>query len=70
MNGGYLDEVHWMANTENDFDLQFLDDLVKTTDSYKKFVVDEHSFGNVWHHATGKNTMYIKIDDDIVSIVS
>ena len=59
-----------MANTEKNFDLQFLDDLVNTSDSYKKFVVDEHSFGNVWHHAREKDTMYIKIDDDIVSIVS
>jgi len=67
VNGGFLDEVHWMANTKNEQDLKYLDGLVNTTESYKKFSIGELGYTDIWAHANDSNTLYIKIDDDIVS---
>ena len=66
INGGYLDEVHWMTNTDKHFDLKYLDYLVSTSEYYKKIVINELSYDNAWQHAVQNDTMYIKIDDDIV----
>lgn len=38
-NGGFLDEVHWVVNTENEEDIRYLDGLVKTSDRYKKIII-------------------------------
>lgn len=62
-----MDEVHWMANTENEFDLKYLDDLVESVEPYKIFSIAELGYANIWAHAKEKNTLYIKIDDDMVS---
>ena len=69
-NGGFLDEVHWAVNTENQEDLQFLDKLVETTDSYKKITIPAFGYNNIWEHAVEPEHMYIKIDDDIVTFSS
>ena len=67
-NGGFLDEVQWMANTDNHYDLTYLDVLVNSTEYYKKVVLNQTgSWSNIWAHATDNNTLYIKIDDDMVS---
>lgn len=66
INGGYFDEIHWMANTENVYDIRYLDRLVNTTESYKKIQIPQPDFNAVWEHAVDNNTIYIKIDDDIV----
>ncbi|MCJ1385677.1 hypothetical protein MMC17_008800 [Xylographa soralifera] len=68
INGGYLDEVHWMANTDNQHDLNYLDTLVNTTDSYKAYHLKHLGFESIWEHAVDNNTLYIKIDDDMVYI--
>ncbi|MCJ1392950.1 hypothetical protein MMC18_005822 [Xylographa bjoerkii] len=68
INGGYLDEVHWMANTENEHDLRYLDTLVNTTDSYKAYHLKHLGFDSMWEHAVDNSTLYIKIDDDMVYI--
>ncbi|MCJ1400215.1 hypothetical protein MMC11_003419 [Xylographa trunciseda] len=68
INGGYLDEVHWMANTDNQHDLGYLDTLVNTTDSYKAYHLKHLGFDSIWKHAVDSNTLYIKIDDDMVYI--
>ncbi|MCJ1436959.1 hypothetical protein MMC27_006342 [Xylographa pallens] len=68
INGGYLDEVHWMANTDNQHDLDYLDTLVNTTDSYKAFHLKHLGFQSIWEHAVDNNTLYIKIDDDMIYI--
>lgn len=65
-NGGFLDEVHWAVNTENLEDLEYLDELVKTADTYKKIVIPEFGYNSIWEHAVEPGHMYIKIDDDIV----
>lgn len=67
VNGGFLDEVHWMANTDKELDLIYLDNLVSSTESYKKFSIAELGYTDIWAHAKANDTLYIKIDDDIVS---
>lgn len=65
-NGGFLDEVHWAVNTENQDSLKYLDELVKTSAGYKKIVLPNLGFESIWEHAVERGNLYIKIDDDIV----
>ena len=66
-NGGFLDEVHWVVNTDKAEAIQYLDDLLQTSDAYKKIDIPEHTYNSVWEHAVERDHMYIKIDDDMVS---
>lgn len=66
-NGGFLDEVHWAVNTDNEKDLKYLDGLVETSEEYKKIVLPGLGFESIWKNAVTKGNLYIKIDDDIVS---
>lgn len=65
-NGGFLDEVLWVANTKNEQDLQYLDELIPTSPSYSRIDLSELGFENVWEHAIESANLYIKIDDDVV----
>lgn len=67
-NGGFLDEVHWAVNTENEKDLKYLDGLVETSEEYKK-IVPGLGFDSIWKNAVERGNLYIKIDDDIVGWV-
>lgn len=72
-NGGYVDEVWFMVHTEEKEDIVWLNALVKDVPDYK--VVGQEKgcqsnngrYGCLWEHATADNTLYIKLDDDIVS---
>ena len=69
-NGGWLDEVHFVVNTEKTEDINWLDDLVNTRNEYKKVELGEaekgrNGYNAVWATVEEEN-MYIKIDDDIV----
>lgn len=66
-NGGFLDEVHWAVNTENENDLKYLDGLVETSEEYKKIVLPHLGFDSIWENAVERGNLYIKIDDDVVS---
>ncbi len=66
-NGGFLDEVHWVVNTDKAQDIQYLDDLLETSDAYKKITIPSLGYNSVWEHAVEHGHMYIKIDDDMVS---
>jgi hypothetical protein len=56
-----------MANTSNHKDQAYLDYLLTTSDLYKKIEPRIlNMFDEMWAHATDPDTMYIKIDDDIV----
>ncbi|KAF2094452.1 hypothetical protein NA57DRAFT_8245, partial [Rhizodiscina lignyota] len=66
-NGGMLDEVVFLARTEKEADLEWLDGLVKGEPSYKR--VDVRTFGKSYASAYDiceDDVMYVKIDDDIV----
>jgi hypothetical protein len=72
-NGGLLDEVHWVANTDNVEDLQWLDDvLIPSSASYRKISMEETrgagNYGSLWNSVEAGN-LYIKLDDDMVSCV-
>lgn len=71
MNGGYLDEVRFIKHTKQEQDLAYLDQLVSQREDYH--IVDVGSceggdYSCMWDKSTGNNTIYIKIDDDIVCI--
>lgn len=65
-NGGFLDKVHWVANTDKEQDLKYLDELVPTSPSYSRIDLPELGFSSIWEHAIERGTLYIKIDDDVV----
>jgi hypothetical protein len=68
VNGGFLDEVHFLANTDVKSDLDYLDHLLASTPSYKRIDVHwNYDFARLWKHAVDHNTFYLKMDDDIVS---
>lgn len=66
--GGWLDEVHFVVNTEKEDDIKYLDELVKSTSLYKKVAIPNLGYNAIWESAVEKEHMYIKIDDDIVSL--
>ena len=57
-----------MANTDKQHDLSYLDTLVNTTDSYQAYHLKHLGFQSIWEHAVDNNTLYIKIDDDMIYI--
>ena len=65
-NGGFLDEVLWVANTNNEDDLKYMDQLVKTSAHYKNLTLIDLGYDSVWEHAVDDKNMFIKIDDDMV----
>ncbi|KAI0467288.1 hypothetical protein F4859DRAFT_518239 [Xylaria cf. heliscus] len=72
-NGGYLDEVWFMAHTEDKDDIAWLNRLVKENQGYKIVGHEDckknnQKYGCLWKYATADNTMYIKLDDDIIYI--
>ncbi|KKZ65826.1 hypothetical protein EMCG_01211 [[Emmonsia] crescens] len=71
VNGGWIDEVHWAPNTENQADLDWLDRLVPTSPLYKKIPIEPQTkrYSKIWDSTiTDPDTLYIKIDDDIIYI--
>ena len=65
-NGGFLDEVLWVANTNNEDDLKYMDKLVQTSSLYKNLTLIDLGYDSVWEHAVDDKNMFIKIDDDMV----
>ncbi|KAL9575939.1 MAG: hypothetical protein Q9212_007541 [Teloschistes hypoglaucus] len=65
-NGGFLDEVHFVVNTDKEQDIKYLDKLVKTSKLYTKVILPELGYKSVWEHSVEPEHMYIKIDDDMV----
>ena len=65
-NGGFLDEVLWVANTDNEDDLKYMDKLVQTSSLYKNMTLINRGYASVWEHAVDNKNMFIKIDDDMV----
>lgn len=71
-----LDEVVFLTRTDNADDLQYLDELVHTSPGYSRRNLTEYNnrasavtYGQAWD-VVERGTMYIKIDDDIVSCYS
>lgn len=70
-NGGYVDEVKFVINTKSINDLKWLRSLADKTEEYTYFEApecDREQWGCIWDHIQDDNTMYIKLDDDILYI--
>ncbi|KAI1763708.1 hypothetical protein GGR53DRAFT_520831 [Hypoxylon sp. FL1150] len=70
-NGGYFDEVWFMAHTKDEDDIAWVEDLVSQTPEYKivgKGVCEGKKYSCMWNYAVEDNTIYVKIDDDIIWI--
>ncbi|KAI1338091.1 hypothetical protein F5Y15DRAFT_407742 [Xylariaceae sp. FL0016] len=69
--GGYLDEVWFMAHTQDKDDIAWVEGLVLDNPNYKivgQGVCEEEKYKCLWEYATDDKTIYIKIDDDIIYI--
>lgn len=78
-NGGWLDEVIWAVNTDIEGDRIYAEEITKTTPEYTylSLAPSEDSeaspkgFKGVWQKAfTDEDAIYVKIDDDVVSVES
>jgi hypothetical protein len=67
-NGGWLNEVAWGVNTDNEEDLAYLDLLVGTTPEYRKVKLREKSYVGLWEETIEAGNIYVKLDDDVVFI--
>jgi len=66
INGGFLDEVQFLVNTNEATDLKWLNALVNTTAAYSR-VDSDRGFKSMWNkHAVEHDVLYVKIDDDLV----
>lgn len=66
--GGWLDEVHWIRNTDNPQDLEYLDQILSHSARYKQFPQDktgDQGYGEAWSRLE-PGRIYVKIDDDVV----
>jgi len=71
-NGGWLDEVLWVANTQNEGDLQYLDEIIASNPAkYKKIIPEKplstYTYYKAWQ-LLERGKYYVKIDDDIVCL--
>ncbi|KAI1073854.1 hypothetical protein F5B20DRAFT_565665 [Whalleya microplaca] len=69
--GGYLDEVWFMVHTTIKDDVEWLRDFVEAEQEYKfmdlgRCTTDD--YGCIWEYPNEDDTMYLKIDDDILYI--
>lgn len=67
-NGGFLDEVLWVANTKKEEDLRYMDELVAGESLYRSLTLPELGYASVWEHAVDDKNMFVKIDDDMVCL--
>jgi hypothetical protein len=69
VNGGLLDEVIWTVNTEKVDDLAYLEDLVASSPHYRKYTATKQYewWLGAWEAVDDPSTVYLKIDDDVVS---
>lgn len=73
-NGGWLDEVLWVVNTEQKGDLRYLEEILASNPQrYKKIYSDEiagtYTYKNIWKKLD-RGKYYVKIDDDVVRAIS
>lgn len=69
-NGGYLDEVHFVAFKSTEADDAWLRNLVLSAEEYQMVTMKGNNYEEVWNRTVERNHMYIKIDDDLVSRMS
>ena len=68
-NGGWLDAVHFVINTDDQDDLAWIEKRVKKVRDYKIIPLDEapgHDYEKLWRRAVQPGHLYVKFDDDLV----
>ncbi|KAK5082309.1 hypothetical protein LTR05_007455 [Lithohypha guttulata] len=68
VNGGWLDEVHWVRNTDRKEDVDYLHQIIAANPAYKQIEIKETGFigyGLAWS-TLQVDAIYVKIDDDVV----
>lgn len=68
VNGGWLDEVHWVRNTGIKEDVDYLKEIIEKNPAYKLIEIKETGFigyGLAWT-TLQEGVIYVKIDDDVV----
>ncbi|KAI1379530.1 hypothetical protein F4677DRAFT_442507 [Hypoxylon crocopeplum] len=72
VNGGYLDEIRFMVHTNKEEDVKYLEELVSQREQQYRIVeagpCEGTSYGCIWDSVVEDDTIYVKIDDDIVFI--
>jgi hypothetical protein len=68
INGGLLDEVIFAINTDIKEDLDYLNNELLSFPYYRKFQANEHGYLGQWLAVDERDTIYVKIDDDVVFI--
>jgi len=69
--GGWIDEVLWVANTDNEEDLRYLDSIQAQDPLRHKILrlpgdkLHIYTYYKAWEHLE-RGKYYVKIDDDIV----
>ena len=68
-NGGLLDRVIFSVHTEDQDDLAYLDELLKSSSRYSKHTPGPgyKRYVGSWEAVDNSEAIYIKIDDDVVS---
>ncbi|KAI1451108.1 hypothetical protein F5Y02DRAFT_406205 [Annulohypoxylon stygium] len=70
--GGYLDDVWFIVHTKKAEDIAWLNEFVKKSPYYKQKDLgscgEEEANACVWDYLVDENTLYIKMDDDILYI--
>ena len=67
-NGGILDEIIFVAKTDNEADLAYLEELLQTSDKYSAEYHNEKGLDfSQMYSACEKGNIYVKIDDDVVN---
>ncbi|EEU35798.1 uncharacterized protein NECHADRAFT_55758 [Fusarium vanettenii 77-13-4] len=71
-NGGWLDEVLWIVNTQNEEDLRYLDEIISSNPARHKMIIPEkhlstYTYYKAWQ-LLERGKYYVKIDDDILWI--
>ncbi|PWI64411.1 hypothetical protein PCL_10479 [Purpureocillium lilacinum] len=70
-NGGWLDEVLWVVNTDNADDLRYLDEIIESSPTvHRKLVIPGeklwvYSYFKAWQRLD-RGKYYVKVDDDIL----
>ncbi|KAL9114110.1 MAG: hypothetical protein Q9227_001882 [Pyrenula ochraceoflavens] len=69
--GGWLDEVHWAARTDDQDDLEYLEDLVDSSPLYRKTYFGSEAttgakFKDIYNSIVKPENLYIKMDDDVI----
>ncbi len=72
-NGGWLDEVLWVVNTDNEGDLSYLNEIIESNPAvHRKLVIPGdklwvYSYYKAWQRLD-RGKYYVKVDDDIVGL--